>query len=353
MAGKERSTVFSQAGLSPGQCASLEATVTFLATVQEASGAIPWFEDGALDPWNHVEAAMGLSIGGRCDEALQAYRWLACNQRADGSWWASYQGGRPQPPWHCESNQVAYVATGVWHHYLISKDCSFLEEMWPMVNQALRWVLELQSEHGDILWARDHQGKAYDDSLITGCSSIYKSLECGLRIAGQLGHERPAWRQAQQRLANALHRQPRRFNRGWETKLHAMDWFYPVLGGVFEGAAGHQHLMARWDEFVELGLGCRCVADEPWVTVAESCELGMALLAVGEAAMARRLLDWQWPWQSAGGGFWTGYQLHYQLLWPVEQPTWTAAAVLLLADALHGISPASRLFTRAIMAEAP
>ena len=30
---------------------------------------IPWFEGGHCDPWNHVEAAMALSVGGFHDEA--------------------------------------------------------------------------------------------------------------------------------------------------------------------------------------------------------------------------------------------------------------------------------------------
>ena len=47
-------------------------TVDYIADVQQHDGAIPWFEDGCLDPWDHVESAMGLTIGGRFDEAKQA-----------------------------------------------------------------------------------------------------------------------------------------------------------------------------------------------------------------------------------------------------------------------------------------
>ena len=32
-------------------------------------------------------------------------------------------------------------------------------------------------------------------------------------------------------------------------------------------------LAARWNDFVMDGFGCRCVEDEPWVTVAETAEL--------------------------------------------------------------------------------
>ena len=39
----------------------------------------------AVEP-GHVEAAMGLSIGGALEEAEAAYHWLRENQRPDGSW---------------------------------------------------------------------------------------------------------------------------------------------------------------------------------------------------------------------------------------------------------------------------
>ena len=40
-----------------------------VARLQLASGAIAWFEGGHCDPWNHVEAAMALSVTGYLDEA--------------------------------------------------------------------------------------------------------------------------------------------------------------------------------------------------------------------------------------------------------------------------------------------
>ena len=41
------------------------ATVDAIAEIQLADGMIPWFPGGHCDPWNHVEAAMALSVGGR------------------------------------------------------------------------------------------------------------------------------------------------------------------------------------------------------------------------------------------------------------------------------------------------
>ena len=324
-----------------------EATAQYIASVQQPSGAIPWFEGGYCDPWDHVEAAMGLSICGEYARAERAYQWLANKQLDDGSWWAAYKDGRIENNERRETNFVAYVATGVWHHYLIARNDAFLERMWPTVESAIEFVLAQQQPEGDINWAVDTGGKPKNDALVTGCSSIYKSLECAHNIAVTLDHDRPRWLLARRRLGVALREKPHRFDRTWESKSrYSMDWFYPVLTGVIPRARALSHLQARWDDFVEDGMGCRCVSDEPWVTVAESCELTMALLAAGDRARAVELYSWLHQWQLEDGSYWTGYQFVQDLLWPDEKPTWTAGAILLAADALTEHSAAAHLFNR-------
>ena len=64
----------------------LRPTVEFILKTQQPGGEIPWFPGGHSDPWDHVEAAMGLSIGGEHDAAVRAYRWLAQTQLDDGSY---------------------------------------------------------------------------------------------------------------------------------------------------------------------------------------------------------------------------------------------------------------------------
>src|SRR3712207_815290 len=64
----------------------VRATVAAIAAEQEADGALPWSRGGQLDPWDMVEAAMALDLGGEHARAGAAYRWLARRQRLDGSW---------------------------------------------------------------------------------------------------------------------------------------------------------------------------------------------------------------------------------------------------------------------------
>ncbi len=325
----------------------LRPTVEFIIRSQEDSGAIPWFHGGHLDPWDHVEAAMGLSIGGEYAAAERAYRWLQENQLEDGSWWAAYRQGEVENTERRESNFVAYVAVGVWHHYLVSGDESFMRSMWSTVENAIEFVLRLQTEHGEIHWAVKACGTPKEDALVTGCSSIFKSLECAHNIAVALGQHRPHWLLAREALGEALRHKPERFDRTWDSKArYSMDWFYPVLSGVYTGAPAQARLQRRWEEFVEEGMGVRCTSDEPWVTVAESCELTMALLAAGQHARAVTLYSWLHQWRHEGGAFWTGYQFIEDIMWPDERPTWTSGAILLAADALTHYTPAAQLFTR-------
>jgi len=321
-------------------------TVDYILEIQQQDGSIPWFEGGKTDPWDHVEAAMGLSIGGEFKAAENAYAWLKDTQLEDGSWWAAYRNGAVEEGDRRESNFVAYVATGIWHHYLITRDSDFLRRFYPVVEKAVEFVLQLQNDTGEIFWAVDANGTPRRDSLVTGCSSIYKSLECALNIAAELGEDIPRWYLARERLGRALRHHPEFFDRTWESKTRfSMDWFYPVLSGVLMKSAARQRLRARWDIFVEDGLGCRCVSDRPWVTIAESCELAMALLAAGDHARAVTLFSWLHQFRSDNGSYWTGYMFPDRAIWPEERTTWTAAAILLAADALTEHTPAARLFT--------
>jgi hypothetical protein len=321
------------------------ATLDYICAVQNSDGAIPWFDGGHTDPWNHVEAAMGLSIGGRRKEAERAYQWLASMQRSDGSWLAAYQRGSSTTVAHVESNYVAYVATGVWHHYLIYRNRCFLREMWPVVRNAMNYVCNMQSADGEIYWAQGPDGVSRD-ALVTGCSSIYKSLECAALIARELHREDGAgWLAVRERLGRALRELPDRFDRTWDSKARfAMDWFYPVMTGVVRGDAARVRLAGRWPEFVQAGLGCHCVSDRPWVTVAESCELTLALLATGDGETAATVFNWLHRYRNEDGSWWTGYVYDNPELWPLERPTWTAGATLLAADAIAGFTPAHRLF---------
>ncbi|PCR92470.1 prenyltransferase [Natrinema ejinorense] len=332
----------------------LAPAVDYIERVQRSDGLIPWYPDGPADPWDHVESAMGLSVAERHEAARRAYRWIADAQHEDGSLWATYGEAEAGDGAHAgdeprkETHRSAYVAVGVWHHYLCTGERAFLETLWPTVRDALEFACAQQAATGEIYWTVGADGEVYEDALVAGCASIYKSLACGAAIAAELGHTdaRERWLAARADLGAAIRERPDRFDRTWESKSrYAMDWFYPVLCGVLGGDPARQRLEAGMDRYLEAGLGCRCVADEPWVTVAESCELVVSLAAVGEAERAREIYEWLFQWTDDEGVFWTGYQFEDEEFWPGERPTWTGGAAVLAADALSGVSPAADLFT--------
>ena len=167
------------------------------------------------------------------------------------------------------------------------------------------------------------------------------SLRCAMALAELVGDPQPDWELSAARLAHAVALHPDAF---LDKSRFSMDWYYPVLGGVVRGPAGRAHLNRRWGEFVVPGMGARCVSDRPWVTVAETCELVLSLDAVGDHTRARDLFDSVQHLRDVDGGFWTGYVWPDDAIWPEERSTWTAAAVVLAADALASSSLGSELF---------
>jgi len=123
-----------------------------------------------------------------------------------------------------------------------------------------------------------------------------------------------------------------------------MDWYYPVLAGVLPTSQARTRLRGRWQEFVAEDWGARCVADEPWVTVAKTCELAMALVRAGQLAQAADLLAWVQRFRDGDGAFWTGGRTADGIVWPEEKPTWTSAAVIMAAAALGRNPAVSQVF---------
>ena len=283
---------------------------------------------------------MALDTVGLGREAVAAYEWLASLQNEDGSWYQYYKGDEVEQD-RFDANTIAYVAVGVWHHWLLTGDRAFLERYWPVVSAAIDWVLALQRPAGDIIWARHRDGTPFSFSLLTGSSSISQSLRAALAIAGELGHDRPRWRDGTDRLIQCI-----RFDEGAfaPKKRWAMDWYYPVMAGIIDGDDGVARLRAGEAKFVLPGGGIRCVADQNWVTSAETCEAALAYLAVGERDMARTLFEWAQINRDHDGAYFTGMALPERVNFPGgERSAYTAAAVILTADALSGTTAASRL----------
>ena len=315
-------------------------TASAIAAVQEPSGAIPWFAGGHTDVWDHVESAMALTAAGHQNEAARAYRWMLDTQRTDGSWPIGIDQGSVTDG-GSDANFCAYFATGIWHRWLVTADYSALAQAWPAVKAAMGFVVALQRPRGEIVWARGAGGIPVRTALLSSCSSIYLSLRCGLALAELMRELQPDWELAAGLLGHALSLHPESFE---DRDRFSMDWYYPVLAGPLAGGTALARLEQRWEDFVVPGLGVRCVDDRPWVTGAETCELALALDVVGDRDRALTMLSSMQHLREDSGAYWTGYVYADDARWPVEQSSWTAAAVILAVDALSNSTAGAGVF---------
>jgi hypothetical protein len=312
----------------------VEQTAASIAAMQEADGAVPWTPGEHTDVWNHVESAMALLVGGQAAASARAFQWCLETQREDGSWPMKIVAGEVEDA-SGETNMSAYLAVGVWHNWLVRRDFGFVERHWPAVRRALDWVVSMQLPWGGIAWSQEwadgRPAKVNREALLAGSSSIYQALRAGVALSELVEEPQPEWELAGGRLCHALREHRDLF---LDKATFSMDWYYPVLGGAVRGEDGHALLKSRWDEFVEPGLGIRCVDTNPWVTGAETCELVMALDALGDRERALQLFADMQHLRDTEGRYWTGYVFPDKVNWPVEHTTYTAAAVILAADAL-------------------
>jgi hypothetical protein len=323
---------------------NIDSVAGMIAGLQKKSGDIPWHIDGKTDPWDLVESIMGLNIGGFHRESRLAFQWLEANQNPDGSWFSSYVDGKPEDR-TCESHMACYIAVGLFHTYLISRDPTLLERYWTTMEKGIEFAVSLQTDNGEIYWAKSPEGKIDPMSLLAGSSSIFMSLKCALAIAAVLGKEKKDWEQAFELLENSIQENLHVYN--VSKSRFSMYWFYPILSGALRGEKAQARIDKYWDKYMIEGQGTLCVSDQPWVTIAETSELVLALDAMGNTHKARLVFSWIQDRVYEDKTFWCGYTHPDMVTWPEEKISWTNAVALMAADALYNLTPAARLFDHA------
>ena len=322
------------------------------------TGMIPWFPGGHADPWNHVEAAMALALGGRRARGRAGLRVAGRHAsgptaRGTSTTWPTGSSRTSSTPTRSPTSPPASGTTGC-----SPSDRGFLETHVAGRRPGHR----VRARPADRRGARS-SGPATPTARRgrSRCSparrSICHSLRCAIALAAaprprapRLGAvRRPAWPTSSAHEPDAFAPKHR-----W-----AMDWYYPVLAGVLDRRrrprAARPHAL---DAFVMEGRGVRCVSDRPWVTAAETCECALAHLAVGERDTAAELFGWAQQYRerrtaATGPASCTPSEVHFP---GGERSTYTAAAVVLAADALvRRRRPASGLFVDhdAVLPERP
>lgn len=204
------------------------------------------------------------------------------------------------------------------------------------------FAVSLQAPTGEIYWAKSPDLEIDPMALLTGSSSIFMSLKCAISIAGLLGKAKPEWKSALINLGEAIRDGYHLFN--ITKSRYSMDWFYPVLSGAVTGAAAQDRIDQQWKKFVVKGMGVLCVSDRPWVTIAETCELVIALAAMGSHEIAAIVFSWLIDRKFEDGSYWCGFTYPDMVIWPEDKISWTNGVFIMAADALYQITPAAEFF---------
>ena len=275
------------------------------------------------------------------------YAWLARHQNADGSWYAAYRTATPDRPTDRgrESNFCAYLAVGVWHHYLATGDDAFLDRMWPTVRAAVEFVLALQQPGGQIGWKREADGTAAPRHRRAADRQFLDPPGAALRAR----HRRAPRRAAARLGAGGRRARPRD-----PPAPGAVPGQEPLLDGLVLPGARRRAARARaprpgssegWDRFVVPGLGVRCVAAQPVGDRRRERRTRPGAVGGGRVRPcgARSSRDIQ-HLRADDGLYWTGYVFDDDAVWPVERTTWTAGALLLAVAALGGDEATTAVF---------
>jgi len=319
----------------------------YIKSIQLESGAIPSNKDGSHDPWDHIESIMGLNFANQKESSKLAFEWLIKNQNTDGSWFSKYNDSHP-----LEKNKSThfgpYISVAALHFYKIFEDKEFLEYLWPNIKLALKFSLSLQIPNGTIPWSIDEGGKIEEDYLLTGSSSILKSIECGIAISKLLNDKENIsnWTQSHKSLSNAIRNPMGKFDLLQDRKRFSMDWYYPILSGCLNDKERDYYIDKVFNDFYIEDIGVKCVIEEPWITVAETCEFIIALMISNRDEDAKKLLLDVLNICDKDNIPYMGWQYKENIFWPKEKPSWTSAAAILAADTILDFSNASDLFKK-------
>ena len=315
-------------------------------STQLDSGAIPSNADLTHDPWDHIEAIMGLNFLQDKENSELAFQWLINNQNKDGSWYAKYSNNVP-----IESNKPThfgpYISVAALHYYKIFSDKDKLLELWETIDSAINFSINLQNQNGTIPWSVDKNNQIENDFLLTGSSSILKSLECAIAISKILDLDtNKKWTESYKLLASAIQNPSNLFDKTTDRSRFSMDWYYPIISGALSNYEKDKYIKKIFKDFYIEGIGVKCVVEEPWVTVAETSEFIVSLVISNKIEEAKKILIEVMNVSDANDIPYMGWQYEENIFWPEEKPSWTAAALILAADSIYDFSKGSDILKK-------
>ena len=295
-----------------------EPSKNWIISNQSSSGAIFWDEKGKCDPWDHCECLIALAIYEEWEYFWKGVNWFFANLNKDGLIYAEFQNEKPSKL-HYESHHAPYIIMPLIQASLIDQEQDYKKiltsEQLLKLENIFEALNDFKDEDGYFYWAKDSNGYS-DNSLITASMSIFLSMVAKDKSFPKFNID--MWQE--------------KFNRdGVDRSRFSMDFYYPFLAGIKNNKKEFLDLL---DNYYVKGLGVKCVAEEPWVTIAESSECVISALIHDNENIAKQIFHDIQQFQNKDGIFPTGYQYKMEIFWPEEDSTWTNAAVIIAAHAL-------------------
>ena len=243
---------------------------------------------------------------------------MRADQRHDGSWPMKTVGGVVEDA-SGETNMSAYLAVGVWHHWLLRRDLAFVERMWPVVRRGLDFVVGMQLPFGGIAWSQEWDAhgpaKVNQEALVAGSSSIYQSLRAGVALAELMDDPQPEWELAGGRLGHALREHRDLF---LDKSTFSMDWYYPVLGGAVRGAGRARPARRALGRLRGARPRHPLRRHQPVGDRRGDLRAGDGPRRLGDHDRALRLFADMQHLRHDDGSYWTGYVYPEDVFWPAR-----------------------------------
>lgn len=144
---------------------------------------------------------------GLTDLTRAFYRFAVSAQDASGAWQQRhYHDGSLAPSWGLQIDEGASILWGMYQHFLMTKDRSFLAEVWPAVVKGSFFLISyLDKETGLPLPSKDLWEEREAEHTYSA-AAVYGGLTGAASIASELGHDQLAaeWREAAEQLKDSI-----------------------------------------------------------------------------------------------------------------------------------------------------
>lgn len=158
-------------------------------------------------PRDGVFVAAALDEAGHHHEAAHFYRFAVRAQNPDGSWNQRYfMNGGWAPTWGRQIDQAGAVLWGYYHHFVLTKDDCFIDEIWPSLMAGANYLASQTSTENGLplpgmdIWEDEYSQSTYSAAAVWGGMKGAASLA---RVKGERDQVRN-WEAVAERIKDGI-----------------------------------------------------------------------------------------------------------------------------------------------------